>query len=157
MRWARKVNPEAYYPGAMLTSAKRVVKPGDVIVVRSVLAKDLTDDREQFDRKLFDALPQNVQLYRLEQEPELQGALVSIDPHRQYLSAMVGGYDFDANEYNRAFQACRQPGSSFKPLVYSAALEKLGWTEATPIVDSPVVFDDPDTQLRWKPENFAKE
>ena len=51
-----------------------------------------------------------MQLYRLEQEPELQGALVSIDPHRQYLSAMVGGYDFDANEFNRAFQACRQPG-----------------------------------------------
>ena len=51
-----------------------------------------------------------MQLFRLEQEPELQGALVSIDPHRQYLAAMVGGYDFDANEYNRAFQACRQPG-----------------------------------------------
>jgi len=157
MRWARKVNPEAYYPSAMLTSAKKVLKPGDVIVVRAVQAKDLTDDREQYDRKLFDALPQGAQLYRLEQEPELQGALVSIDPHRQYLSAMVGGYDFDANEYNRAFQACRQPGSSFKPLVYSAALEKLDWTEAHVIVDSPIVENDPEHQVRWKPENYTED
>jgi penicillin-binding protein 1A len=157
MRWARRVNPEAYYPGAMLTSAKRVLKPGDVIVVRAVAAKELYDDREQFDRRLFSELPENVQLYRLEQEPELQGALVSIDPHRQYLSAMVGGYDFDANEYNRAFQACRQPGSSFKPVVYSAALEKLDWTEAHVIVDSPIVENDPEHQVRWKPENYSED
>jgi len=157
MRWARRVNPEAYYPGAMLTSAKRVLKPGDVIVVRAVSPKELYDDREQFDRRLFSELPENVQLYRLEQEPELQGALVSIDPHRQYLSAMVGGYDFDANEYNRAFQACRQPGSSFKQVVYSAALEKLDWTEAHVIVDSPIVENDPEHQVRWKPENYSED
>jgi penicillin-binding protein 1A len=157
MRWARKVNPEAYYPGAMLTSARRALKPGDVVLVRAVKAKELYDDREQFDSKLFAALPENVQLYRLEQEPELQGALVSIDPQRQYLSAMVGGYDFDANEYNRAFQACRQPGSSFKPLVYSAAIEKLDWTEAHVIVDSPIVENDPEHQVRWKPENYTED
>ena len=109
----------------MLTSAKRALNVGDVIVVRHVVKKDLTDDNEQFDRKLDKEIPEGVPLFRLEQEPELQSALVSIDPHRQYLTAMVGGYDFDANEFNRAFQACRQPGSSFKPLVYSAALEQL--------------------------------
>ncbi|HKD40550.1 MAG TPA: PBP1A family penicillin-binding protein [Myxococcaceae bacterium] len=157
MRWARKLNPEAYYPSAFISSVNRALHVGDLIVVRAVAAKDLTDDREQRLAKLEKDLPENALLFRLEQEPELQGALVSIDPHRQYLVAMVGGYDFDANEYNRAFQACRQPGSAYKPLVYSAAIENLGWTEATPIVDSPVVFDDPDTQLRWKPENFAKE
>ena len=157
MRWARKVNPEAYYPSAMISSAKRILKPGDVVLVRSVKAKELYDDKEQFDPKLFAALPENVQLYRLEQEPELQGALVSIDPQRQYLSAMVGGYDFDANEYNRAFQACRQPGSSFKPLVYSAAIEKLDWTEAHVIVDSPIVENDPEHQVRWKPENYTED
>src|SRR5262249_58605858 len=119
---------------------------GDVVVVRHVEQRELVDDKEQYDRKLNEAVPTSAPLFRLEQEPELQGALVSIDPHRQYLSAMVGGYDFDDNEFNRAFQACRQPGSSFKPLVYSAALEKLEWTEAHVIVDSPIVEHDPEHQ-----------
>jgi penicillin-binding protein 1A len=79
---------------------------------------------------------------------------VSIDPQRQYLVAMVGGYDFDANEFNRAFQACRQPGSGFKPLVYAAAFEKMGWTQGTVLVDSPIVYDDPEYNTRWKPENY---
>jgi penicillin-binding protein 1A len=157
MRWARKVNPEAYYPGAMLGSLKRVLKPGDVVVVRTVKKKDLYDDKEQYDKKLAERLPEEGLYFRLEQEPELQGALVSIDPWRQYLVAMVGGYDFDANEYNRAFQACRQPGSSFKPVVYSAAIEQLGWTEAQTIVDSPIVENDPEHQVRWKPENYTED
>jgi len=157
MRWARKVNPEAYYPGAMINSMKRVLKAGDVIVVRAVKKKDLWDDKEQLDKKLADRLPEDRLYLRLEQEPELQGALVSIDPWRQYLVAMVGGYDFDANEYNRAFQACRQPGSSFKPVVYSAAIEQLGWTEAQTIVDSPIVENDPEHQVRWKPENYTED
>ncbi|AKJ06928.1 penicillin-binding protein 1A [Archangium gephyra] len=157
MRWARKVNPEGYYPGLMLTSAKRVLAVDDVIVVRHVVKKDLTDDNVQFDRKLDKEIPEGVPLFRLEQEPELQSALVSIDPHRQYLTAMVGGYDFDANEFNRAFQACRQPGSSFKPLVYSAALEQLGWTGATIIVDSPIVEHDPENGVAWKPDNYSDE
>jgi len=156
MRWARKLNPVAYYPSAMISSVKSALHVGDVVVVRAVNARDLTDDKEQKSPKLEQNLPENVQLFRLEQEPELQGALVSIDPNRQYMVAMVGGYDFDANEYNRVFQACRQPGSSYKPVVYSAALELLGWTEATLIVDSPVVFDDPETQLRWKPGNYSE-
>jgi penicillin-binding protein 1A len=157
MRWARKVNPEAYYPGAMIGTAKKVLKPGDVVVVRTVKKKDLWDDKEQYDKKLADQLPEDGLYFRLEQEPELQGALVSIDPWRQYLVAMVGGYDFDANEYNRAFQACRQPGSSFKPVVYSAAIEQLGWTEAQTIVDSPIVENDPEHQVRWKPENYTED
>lgn len=157
MRWARKVNPEGYYPGLMLSTVKRVVQEGDVLVVRAVTKKDLTDDREQNERKLAADLPDEGLYFRLEQEPELQSALVSIDPHRQYLTAMVGGYDFDANEFNRAFQACRQPGSAFKPLVYSAALELLGWTEATVIVDSPIVEHDPDNKVAWKPANYSEE
>jgi len=157
MRWARKVNPEAYYPSAMISSMRRVLKAGDVIVVRAVRKKDLWDDKEQLDKKLADRLGEDRLYLRLEQDPELQGALVSIDPWRQYLVAMVGGYDFDANEYNRAFQACRQPGSSFKPVVYSAAIEQLGWTEAQTIVDSPIVENDPEHQVRWKPENYTED
>jgi penicillin-binding protein 1A len=157
MRWARRLNPEVHYPGALLQSAKSALKPGDVVVVRAVDPDGLVDDEVQTSAPMKKELPAGVQLFRLEQEPELQGAIVSIDPHRQYLVAMVGGYDFDANEYNRAFQACRQPGSSFKPVVYSAAIEKLDWTEATLIVDSPIVFDDTSTELRWKPQNYDED
>ena len=157
MRWARKLNPEGYYPGAMISKVSTALKLGDLVVVRAVAdAKGLTDDSEQANAALLKELPEGEQLYRLEQEPELQSAVVSIDPHRQYMVAMVGGYDFDANEYNRAFQACRQPGSGFKPVEYAAAIEQLGWTEATVIVDSPIVYDDPANQNRWKPENYSE-
>lgn len=158
MRWARKVNPEGYYPASMITSVKKALAVGDVVVLRHVTKKDLTDDKEQWDRKLAEEIPdEGLKLFRLEQTPEAQSALVSIDPHRQYLTAMVGGYDFDDNEFNRAFQACRQPGSSFKPFVYSAALEQLDWTEATVIVDSPIVEHDPDNKVSWKPANYSEE
>ena len=69
-----------------------MLTPGDVVVVRAVKQQDLWDDKEQSDKKLEAEVPQGTQLFRLEQEPELQGALVSIDPRRQYLVAMVGGY-----------------------------------------------------------------
>ncbi|NBD11376.1 MULTISPECIES: penicillin-binding protein 1A [Corallococcus] len=158
MRWARKVNPEGYYPASMITSVKKALAVGDVVVLRHVAKKELTDDKEQWDRKLAEEIPdEGLKLFRLEQTPEAQSALVSIDPHRQYLTAMVGGYDFDDNEFNRAFQACRQPGSSFKPFVYSAALEQLDWTEATVIVDSPIVEHDPDNKVSWKPANYSEE
>jgi penicillin-binding protein 1A len=158
MRWARKLNAEQYYPGVMLNRIGDAVKVGDLIVVRAVASKkELYDDHEQFNAAADKLVPEGVQLFRLEQEPELQTAVVSIDPHRQYLVAMVGGYDFDANEYNRAFQACRQPGSGYKPIEYSAAIEQLGWTAATLIVDSPIVFDDPENQNRWKPDNYSQE
>ncbi|MBK7863063.1 MAG: transglycosylase domain-containing protein [Archangiaceae bacterium] len=157
-RWARPVNSEHYYnSGVMLNKLTKVVSVGDVIPVRVVADKNgLYDDREQYSSALEKEVPEGVTLVRLEQDPELQSALVSIDPHRQYLVAMVGGYDFDANEFNRAFQACRQPGSGFKPIVYSAAIEKMNWTEATVLVDSPLVYDDPENQNRWKPENYSE-
>jgi penicillin-binding protein 1A len=157
MRWARKVNPTQYYPRFLVDRISQALKVGDVIVVKVVEKKNLADDDVQESASLAKEVPETGTLVRLEQEPELQSALVSIDPHRQYLVAMVGGYDFDANEFNRAFQACRQPGSGFKPIEYSAAIEKLGWTEATIIVDSPVVEHDPEHQTTWKPENFTEE
>jgi penicillin-binding protein 1A len=68
---------------------------------------------------------------------------------------MVGGYDFEASEFNRAFQACRQPGSAFKPIVYAAAVEKLDFTPATILTDAPIVFRDEENS--WKPQNFGEE
>lgn len=155
MRWAREVNAERYYPSVLINAVTPPLKVGDVVVVRAVKdAKGLVDDKEAWSEPLAKEVPTTGPLVRLEQEPEPQAAIVSIDPHRQYLLAMVGGYDFDANEYNRAFQACRQPGSSFKPIVYAGAIEKMGWTEGTVIVDSPIVYDDPENQNRWKPANY---
>ncbi len=158
MRWARKLNAEQYYPSVMINKVSAAVKAGDVIVVRVVNEKkELTDDREAWSDAADKALPTEGVMVRLEQEPELQAALVSLDPHRQYMVAMVGGYDFDANEYNRAFQACRQPGSCFKPIVYSAAVEKMGWTEGTIILDSPIVEHDPEHLNTWKPQNYSED
>ncbi len=154
-RWARVVNAEKYYPSSLVDKVSSALKVGDVVVVRPVKdKKDLVDDKEQWSDTLAKEVPSGVTLVRLEQEPEPQSALVSIDPARQYMVAMVGGYDFDANEFNRAFQACRQPGSSFKPIVYSGAIELMGYTEGTVLVDSPLVYDDPENQNRWKPENY---
>ncbi|MHC5066931.1 MAG: penicillin-binding transpeptidase domain-containing protein, partial [Planctomycetota bacterium] len=71
-----------------------------------------------------------------------------------YVLAMLGGYSFDRSEFNRALQACRQPGSSFKPLVYAAALDLKRWTASSTVLDAPITFDDPSAQRRWKPKNF---
>jgi penicillin-binding protein 1A len=155
LRWARPVNAEQYYPQVLINSVKGALKENDLVVVRAVAdVKGLTDDGETRNETMAKDLPTDLPLVRLEQEPEPQSAVVSVDPQRQYLVAMVGGYDFDANEFNRAFQACRQPGSSFKPIVYATAFEKLGWTQGTVILDSPIVYDDPENQNRWKPENY---
>jgi penicillin-binding protein 1A len=86
--------------------------------------------------------------------PRIEGALVSIDPSDGGIRAMVGGFDYFKNKFNRATQARRQPGSNFKPFIYSAALEK-GFTAATIINDAPVVFDDDSLEATWRPENYS--
>jgi penicillin-binding protein 1A len=91
----------------------------------------------------------------LSQTPAVQGALVALDPIDGAIAALVGGFDFHASKYNRAVQARRQPGSSFKPLIYSAALEN-GFTPATIVNDAPVVFDDDQLEDTWRPENYSQ-
>ena len=92
--------------------------------------------------------------WKLTQVPEIEGALVSLQPDDGAIVALVGGFDFKQSKFNRVTQAKRQPGSSFKPVVYSAALEK-GFTPATMINDAPVVFDDPKLESTWRPENYS--
>lgn len=90
----------------------------------------------------------------LSQIPELQGAVFSMDANTGFVLSLQGGYDFEQSEFNRATQAQRQPGSAFKPIIYSAAIEH-GYTPASIIVDSPVVYED--SQLgKWKPANFEE-
>lgn len=112
----------------------RRVKRGDIIRVQ------VTDDAEN--------------PWRLSQWPRVQGALVALDPHDGSLEALVGGFDFQSSKFNRAVQALRQPGSAFKPLLYTAALEK-GFTPASIINDAPVVFDAPGMENEWRPENYS--
>lgn len=130
-RWARAyktVNQRGPKPA----SAGDVLKPGDLIRVQRL----------------------DEQRWRLAQVPQVSGALASLLPGDGALQALVGGFDFYSSKFNRAMQARRQPGSSFKPFVYSAALAK-GFTTATLLNDAPVVFDDPALETAWRPENYS--
>ena len=90
----------------------------------------------------------------LAQIPEVSGALVSIDPRDGAIQALEGGFDYYLSKFNRAIQAERQPGSNFKPFIYTAALAK-GYTPASIINDAPVVFEDPALENTWRPENYS--
>jgi penicillin-binding protein 1A len=155
MRWARRPNPEVSHPDALISRVSAAVKAGDVVVLRRVERKELAHREAQTGGGKPKDVPDAPLLFALEQDPRLQGALVSVDPWTGYVTAMVGGYDFEASEFNRAFQACRQPGSAFKPLVYAAAVEKLGFTPATILTDAPIVFRDDENS--WKPQNYGED
>ena len=131
MTWAhRQINENQI--GAAPGRPADVVKVGDIVRV----------DFDSQGRAHFAQLPQ------------VEGALVSLRPNDGAVLAMVGGFDFFRSKFNRVTQATRQPGSSFKPFVYSAALEH-GMTPATIINDAPVVFDDPELEDAWRPENYS--
>ncbi len=109
-------------------------KPGDVVYV--VASRDGT-----------------AQLAEL---PDAQAALVALDPDDGAVSAVVGGFDFYNNKFNRATQARRQPGSGFKPFLYSCALDH-GFTPASIVLDAPIAYDDPDQEKIWRPKNSEGE
>ena len=90
--------------------------------------------------------------YRLRQIPEISGAMVAMDPYTGRVFAMVGGFSFDQSEFNRATQALRQPGSSFKPFVYATALDN-GYTPSSVVLDEPIEIDQGNGES-WTPENF---
>jgi penicillin-binding protein 1A len=92
---------------------------------------------------------------QLAEQPEAQSALVALDPKDGAVAALVGGFDFYDNKFNRATQARRQPGSGFKPFVYSAALEN-GFTPASIVLDAPIVYDDSGQEKIWRPVNVEK-
>ncbi|ETR74437.1 MAG: multimodular transpeptidase-transglycosylase [Candidatus Magnetoglobus multicellularis str. Araruama] len=90
-----------------------------------------------------------------ENTPRLQGALICMDLRNGHIKALVGGRDFSQSKFNRAVQAIRQPGSSFKPIIYSAALDA-GFTAASIIIDAPIVMKDDEHDFVWKPDNYEK-
>ncbi len=92
----------------------------------------------------------------LEQDPGMEGALMAMVPETGRVLCMVGGRDFEKSQFNRATQAVRQPGSAFKPIIYAAALDK-GFTEASILIDSPIVLDDRSLKGPWKPANYDQQ
>jgi penicillin-binding protein 1A len=155
MRWARPPNSQVHWEYAQIQRPSLALRVGDVILVRRVGREELQALERQTKVGKPAEVPDAPLLLALEQEPRLQGALVALDPGSGYVEAMVGGYDFEASEFNRAFQACRQPGSAFKPILYSAAIEQLGFTPSTLLTDAPVVFRDEERS--WKPQNFGED
>tara|TARA_Y200000002_G_scaffold281082_1_gene235163 strand:- start:98 stop:2449 length:2352 start_codon:yes stop_codon:yes gene_type:complete len=94
-------------------------------------------------------------LYNLEQIPEINGGIIVMDPHTGRVFALSGGFDFNESNFNRVYQAKRQPGSSFKPFVYMAALEN-GLQPNSLVLDAPFVLDQGKGRAKWKPENYGK-
>ena len=129
MQWARPfLNSNSM--GPVPRKPADIVQPGDIIRV-----KRLDDDRLVF-----------------AQLPAAQSALVTLDPANGAIRALVGGFSFEQSNYNRATQAKRQPGSSFKPFVYSAALDN-GYTAASLVNDAPIVFQEAGMAEAWRPKN----
>lgn len=93
--------------------------------------------------------------WKLSQIPEVEGGFVSMDPNDGATLALVGGFDYQRSKFNRVMQAFRQPGSGFKPFIYSAGLAA-GNTAATLINDAPVIFEDPGVEEIWRPENYSR-
>lgn len=166
MRWARKPNHQMWWEAQLVKNQADVLSVGDVILVTPVTLAELKKwdhARDAFEplKTELDEAGENwmdgAPTLALDQEPSVQGALVSMDPQTGYVHAMIGGYNFEQSEFNRAFQACRQPGSTFKALVYAAAVDLERFTPSTILVDSPIVMDDTDAKRRWKPQNFEED
>jgi len=132
MKWAAPfINRDR--KGRAPKSVSEIMLPGDVIRAR------LHDDG----------------VWKLGQLPEVEAALVSLNPVTGDIKVLVGGSDFTRSKFNRVIQGRRQPGSSFKPFIYSAALEK-GFTVASLVNDAPIVFEDKELERTWKPQNFSQ-
>ena len=94
------------------------------------------------------------QKWRFVHQPEVEGALIALDPKNGAITSLVGGFDYSLSKFNRAVQARRQVGSNFKPFLYSAALSK-GYNAATIINDAPIIFDNGEGEEVWRPENYS--
>jgi penicillin-binding protein 1A len=131
VKWAKAAGgPQRGRPVAKVS---QVLEPGDVIYV--------------------DALPGKDGQFRLRQVPEVSGAMVVMDPWTGRVLALVGGFSYDQSQFDRATQAMRQPGSSFKPFVYAAALDN-GYTPSSVVLDAPLSIEQGPGQAAWTPENY---
>jgi penicillin-binding protein 1A len=132
VKWAKAA--EGPTRGRTPTKVNQVLATGDVIYVDPLNAENGA--------------------WRLRQVPDISGAIVVMDPHTGRVLAMVGGFSYDQSQFNRATQAMRQPGSSFKPFVYAAALDN-GYTPSTLVLDAPVEISQGPGMPPWRPENYS--
>jgi len=139
MAWALNVKPTPTFKPGKVKDPSDLLHPGDMVQVK---VKE-TAKKDQ------------PPIFTLEQDPQVQGALLCIDPKTGYVKAMVGGRDFSESQFNRAVSSRRQPGSAFKPLIYAAAIEK-GYTPSTVLMDSPIEYSDHDGGNYWAPKNYDK-
>ena len=139
MAWARRrlMGPDTTKDAVVNPNPNKILKPGDVIGVR------------------VKKIEKEAVFVQLEQTPLVDGGLIAIEPGKGAIRAMVGGYDFNRSEYNRAVQSHRQPGSAFKPLIYATAVNE-GMSPASVILDAPVVYEQVEEEKTWKPENYGK-
>ena len=140
MNWARKPNPNVDGRWAKIKRPNEAIAAGDIIQVK-VLGRKQDGSGWSL---------------ALEQEPEVEAALVSLDPLTGHVKSMIGGYDFYKSQFNRAVQAIRQPGSAFKPIIYAAAVNE-GFAPSSIIIDSPIIFKEKEDAFdKWKPVNFEE-
>jgi penicillin-binding protein 1A len=132
VKWAKAA--EGPQKGKVPTKVNQVLEVGDVVYVEPLNAEQNT--------------------FRVRQVPEISGAIVAMDPWTGRVLAMVGGFSYDQSQFNRATQAMRQPGSSFKPFVYAAALDN-GYTPSSVVVDGPIEIDQGPGLPPWRPENYS--
>jgi penicillin-binding protein 1A len=137
IQWARQRRDDQKL-GPPLKSAADALAVGDVIAVEPL-----------------ENSPEGRRFFALRQIPNIGGGLVALDPHTGRVLAMSGGWSFELSQFNRVTQALRQPGSSFKPFVYLAALEN-GFTPASLVLDAPIVIDQGPGQGKWKPANYSR-
>ena len=140
MDWAREPNPNLDGRWVKIKHPNEALTAGDLISVK-VLGRRQDGSGWSL---------------ALEQEPEVEGALISLAPLTGQVKAMIGGYDFYKSQFNRAVQAIRQPGSAFKPIIYAAAINE-GYGPASIIIDSPIIFKEKEDAFdKWKPVNFEE-
>ncbi len=160
VKWARAWKKKEYL-GPKIKAVTEVLKAGDIIVVEEIF-KSKAEVGPEIIPEISpetggDLLLQEIEAtrtYMLRQMPEIDGALVAMDPHTGRVLAMVGGFDFKRSEFNRATQAKRQPGSAFKPFVYAVALEH-GFTPSSLVLDAPFVIEQGYGLGKWKPQNSS--
>ncbi len=147
IKWARKYLSQDRRTAAPKTAGK-VMQVGDV--VRIEWQEPVLKPKKDVELSAVE----KIGYWRLAQIPEVEGALVSLKSKNGAIEALVGGFEFQKSKFNRVTQAMRQPGSNFKPFIYSAALEA-GFTAARFVNDAPIVFDAPGLESTWRPENYS--
>ena len=157
-KWAhRRIVDEKRRFTAPISNPAKILEEGDIVLVQiQDFSVPLTP--HIFGPHATTRIRKNIQKERyilclLDQEPEVQAALVAISPQTSSIVSMVGGTDFSRSQFNRAVQSLRQPGSSFKPIVYAAALEN-NFNPSSIIIDSPEALGGVDDSLSWKPRNY---